>query len=120
MAIYVNLNIVMAHRRISSQELAEQVGITQANLSILKTVEGGLCNGQRPFQSQPCRGETVLLQVRRCDVQRHAGASDWLDRHNGPPFAKINPTVDGIIPDGRGLWIAVMIGGIGKGAESMI
>ena len=25
MAIYVNLNIVMAHRRISSQELAEQV-----------------------------------------------------------------------------------------------
>ena len=33
---------------------------------------------------------------------------------------KINPTVDGIIPDGRGLWIAVMIGGIGKGAESMI
>ena len=85
-----------------------------------RLVEGGLCNGQRPFQSQPCRGETVLLQVRRCDVQRHAGASDWLDRHNGPPFAKINPTVDGIIPDGRGLWIAVMIGGIGKGAESMI
>ena len=37
MPIYVNLNIVMAHRRISSQELAEQVGITQANLSILKT-----------------------------------------------------------------------------------
>ena len=37
MAIYVNLNIVMAHRRICSQELAEQVGITQANLSILKT-----------------------------------------------------------------------------------
>ena len=37
MAIYVNLNIVMAHRRISSQELDEQVGITQANLSILKT-----------------------------------------------------------------------------------
>lgn len=37
MAIYVNLNIVMAHRRISSQDLAEQVGITQANLSILKT-----------------------------------------------------------------------------------
>ena len=37
MAIYVNLNIVMAHRRISPQERAEQVGITQANLSILKT-----------------------------------------------------------------------------------
>ena len=37
MAIYVNLNVVMAQRRISSQELAAQVGITQANLSILKT-----------------------------------------------------------------------------------
>ena len=37
MAIYVNFNVVMAQRRISSQELAAQVGITQANLSILKT-----------------------------------------------------------------------------------
>ena len=37
MAIYVNLNVVMAQRRISSQELAAQVGFTQANLSILKT-----------------------------------------------------------------------------------
>ena len=37
MAIYLNLNVVMAQRRISSQELAAQVGITQANLSILKT-----------------------------------------------------------------------------------
>ena len=37
MAIYVNLNVVMAQRRISSQELAAQVGITQANLTILKT-----------------------------------------------------------------------------------
>lgn len=35
--IYVNLNVIMAQRRISSQELAEQIGITQANLSILKT-----------------------------------------------------------------------------------
>ena len=37
MEIYVNFNVVMAQRRISSQELAAQVGITQANLSILKT-----------------------------------------------------------------------------------
>ncbi|MCI6730194.1 MAG: helix-turn-helix transcriptional regulator [Candidatus Faecousia sp.] len=37
MAIYVNLSVVMAKRRMSSQELAERVGITQANLSILKT-----------------------------------------------------------------------------------
>ena len=37
MAIYMNLSVVMAKRRMSSQELAERVGITQANLSILKT-----------------------------------------------------------------------------------
>ena len=34
--ILVNLDIMMARRRISLGELAERVGITQANLSILK------------------------------------------------------------------------------------
>jgi putative transcriptional regulator len=38
--IIVNLNVMMAKRRISSQELAEKIGITQANLSILKTGKG--------------------------------------------------------------------------------
>lgn len=37
MAIIVNLDVIMAKRKISSNELAEQVGITPANLSILKT-----------------------------------------------------------------------------------
>ncbi len=35
--IIVNLDVVMAMRKISSGELAERLGITQANLSILKT-----------------------------------------------------------------------------------
>lgn len=34
--IIVNLDVMMAKRRISLGELAERVGITQANLSILK------------------------------------------------------------------------------------
>ena len=38
--IIVNLYVMMAKRKISSQELAEKVGITQANLSILKTNKG--------------------------------------------------------------------------------
>ena len=33
----VNLDVMLARRKMSSQELAEKVGITQANLSILKT-----------------------------------------------------------------------------------
>ena len=35
--IIINLDVMMAKRKISSGELAERVGITQANLSILKT-----------------------------------------------------------------------------------
>lgn len=37
MAIIVNLDVVMAKRKMGSGELAEKIGITQANLSILKT-----------------------------------------------------------------------------------
>lgn len=35
--IVVNLDVMLAKRKISSGELAERIGITQANLSILKT-----------------------------------------------------------------------------------
>jgi putative transcriptional regulator len=37
MSIIVNVDVMMARRKMSSQELAERIGITQANLSILKT-----------------------------------------------------------------------------------
>lgn len=37
MPIIVNVDVMMAKRKMSSQELAEKVGITAANLSILKT-----------------------------------------------------------------------------------
>ena len=37
MSIIVNLDVMMAKRKISSNELAERIGITQANLSVLKT-----------------------------------------------------------------------------------
>ena len=36
MAIIVNLDVMMAKRKMSLSELAEKVGITLANLSILK------------------------------------------------------------------------------------
>lgn len=38
--IIVNLDVMMAKRKITSQELADKIGITQANLSILKTNKG--------------------------------------------------------------------------------
>ena len=37
MGITVNLDVMLAKRKISSGELAARIGITQANLSILKT-----------------------------------------------------------------------------------
>lgn len=37
MSIIVNLDVMMAKRKISLSELSEKVGITNANLSILKT-----------------------------------------------------------------------------------
>jgi len=36
MEIVVTLDVVMAKRKISSKELAEKLGITEANLSLLK------------------------------------------------------------------------------------
>jgi len=36
MAIIVNLDVMMAKRKMSSGELSERIGITPANLSILK------------------------------------------------------------------------------------
>jgi putative transcriptional regulator len=38
--IVVNLDVIMAKRKISSYELAKKVGITPANLSILKNNKG--------------------------------------------------------------------------------
>lgn len=37
MPIIVNVDVMMARRKMSSGELAEKLGITQANLSVLKT-----------------------------------------------------------------------------------
>ena len=37
MSIIVNVDVMMAKRKMSSQELSEKIGITPANLSILKT-----------------------------------------------------------------------------------
>ncbi|GAA4778843.1 helix-turn-helix transcriptional regulator [Olivibacter ginsenosidimutans] len=37
MPIIINLDVMLAKRKMQSKELAELLGITQANLSILKT-----------------------------------------------------------------------------------
>jgi putative transcriptional regulator len=37
MAIIVNLDVVLARRKMRSKDLAEAIGITEANLSLLKS-----------------------------------------------------------------------------------
>jgi putative transcriptional regulator len=37
MAILINLDVMLAKRKVSSKDLAEAVGITPQNLSVLKT-----------------------------------------------------------------------------------
>ena len=37
MAIIVNLDVMLAKRKMSSLELAQRIGMTQANLPVLKT-----------------------------------------------------------------------------------
>jgi len=37
MSIIVNLDVILAQRKMKSNELADKIGITTANLSILKT-----------------------------------------------------------------------------------
>lgn len=37
MPIIINVDVMLAKRKMQSQELAEKIGITQANLSVLKT-----------------------------------------------------------------------------------
>ncbi len=37
MAILINLDVILAKRKVKSKELAEYVGITEQNLSLIKT-----------------------------------------------------------------------------------
>ena len=56
--IEVNLDVMMAKRKISSGELAERIGITPANLSILKT-----------GKAKAIRFSTLMALCRELDCQ---------------------------------------------------
>ena len=58
MEILVNLDVMMAKRKISSGELAERIGITPANLSVLKT-----------GKAKAIRFSTLMALCRELDCQ---------------------------------------------------
>ena len=69
MAIIVNIDVVMARRKMSLNELAERVNITPANLSILKT-----------GKAKAIRFSTLEMICRALDCQ----PADILEYRPGP------------------------------------
>ena len=62
MPIIVNLDVMMAKRKISSGELADKIGITPANLSILKT------NKARAIRFSTLETLCQVLQCQPADI----------------------------------------------------
>ena len=73
MEILVNLDVMMAKRKISSGELAERIGITPANLSILKT-----------NKAKAIRFSTLMALCRELQCQ----PGDLLEFVDGPKAAE--------------------------------
>ena len=53
MAIIINIDVMMAKRKMSLNELSERVNITQANMSILKTGKAKAIRICRVLECQP-------------------------------------------------------------------
>ena len=73
MEILVNLDVMMAKRKISTGELAERVGITPANLSILKN-----------NKAKAIRFSTLMALCRELQCQ----PGDLLEFVDGPKAAE--------------------------------
>ncbi len=70
MAIIVNLDVVMAKRKIRSKDLASQIGISEQNLSLLKT---GKVKGMRFETLQKiCR----ILKCQPGDILEYSDQND--------------------------------------------
>ncbi|PCJ37319.1 MAG: Cro/Cl family transcriptional regulator [Alphaproteobacteria bacterium] len=70
MAIIVNLDVVMAKRKIRSKDLAAQIGISEQNLSLLKT---GKVKGMRFDTLQKiCR----ILDCQPGDILEYSDQTD--------------------------------------------
>ena len=70
MPIIVNLDLVMAQRKISATQLAEEVGITLANLSILKN------NKAKAIRVSPLEALCRALHCQPADLLEYAEEKD--------------------------------------------
>jgi len=82
MAIKLNLDRVMLERRISLTELAEKVGITLANLSVLKT------NKARAIRFTTLDALCRELQCQPGELLEFVAAQDSGDENHGDDGSK--------------------------------
>lgn len=72
MPIVVNIDVMMARRKMSAGELAERVGITPANLSILKN------NKAKAIRFSTLEALCKALDCKPADIFRlHGGLTKW-------------------------------------------
>ena len=72
MAIEVNLNVMLAKRKMSMTELADKVGITLANLSVLKTGKAKAIRFstlEAVCEALDCQPEDILEYVKEDEQQ---------------------------------------------------
>ena len=82
MPIVVNLDVMMAKRKISAGDLAERVGITPANLSILKN------NRAKAIRFSTLEALCRALQCQPADLLEYAEDDDDPDVRPLPPPLK--------------------------------
>lgn len=70
MAIEINLDVMMAKRKISSNELAAAIGITPANLSVLKTGKA------KAIRFSTLEKICEVLQCQPGDILRYKGGGE--------------------------------------------
>jgi len=70
MPIIINIDIMLARRKISSNELAEKVGITPANISILKT------NKAKAIRFSTLEALCEVLDCQPADILEYVKESD--------------------------------------------
>jgi putative transcriptional regulator len=71
MPIVVNLDVMMAKRKMSLTELSERVGITLANLSILKT------NKAKAIRFSTLEDICRILECQPGDILEYMNAKDY-------------------------------------------
>ena len=81
MPIIVNVDVMLAKRKMSSGELAEKVGITPANLSILKTNKAKsnkILNIRENLRGIDCKPGDILIMKEYWQIIRNLATSNFI------------------------------------------